>query len=70
MIKISASEFQDEVHPAGPAAGEPYYRGRIERRGVMRFTLKTFDARDDAELYALAVALRWRSMFERRDEPG
>lgn len=63
MIKISASEFQDEVMPGRPshpenAVGGVYYRRRIDYINMTRFTLRTFDTRDEAELYALKIMLR------------
>lgn len=40
-----------------------FFRGKIERGNELRCTLRQFDNGEDAELYALAVVLRWRGMF-------
>lgn len=64
MIRISAAEFQDEVLPGRPlhpenAVGGRYFRGRIDcGMYATRFTLRTFESRDEAELYALKIMLR------------
>lgn len=67
MIRISAGEFQDEVMPGRPShpentVGGLYYRGRIDCGSMTRFTLRTFDSRDEAELYALKLWLRVSTM--------
>ena len=41
-----------------------FYRGTVHDGKVMRFTLKTFKDRDAAELYTLALMLRYRSIFQ------
>lgn len=63
MVKISARWFDSgKVHkqtqvPLG------FFRGEITCGQVTRFTLQKFDVRDDAELYALEVALRLRGIY-------
>ena len=46
-------------------AGEwRFYRGTIRDDHQMRFTLKTFKDRDAAELYTLALMMRYRSILQ------
>jgi len=63
MVKIGAQWFESgKVHkktqmPLG------FFRGEITCGQVTRFTLRKFAVRDDAELYALSVTLRYRGIF-------
>lgn len=40
------------------------YRGSFTLRNEMRFTLRLFEDMEEAELWALTVLLRFRSVFE------
>lgn len=70
MIRISAEWFlTGKVHkktqmPLG------FFRGRIDCGTLTRFTRRRFAVHDEAELYALAVTLRLRSMFPALAEVG
>lgn len=52
MVTV-ASRYFDEVG----------FRGMFTVRGVMRFTLSRFDDQDEAELWALKLLIRWRSVY-------
>lgn len=66
MVRVSAEWFDDPLHPVGlsRAGRVGVFRGKIDFGGTMRFTLKHFMDQDTAELWALKVLLRFRSVFE------
>lgn len=53
MMQISSEEF-----------GKRFFRGVIQRGNEYRYTRQSFEDGDAAELYALAMMLRFRSIFE------
>ena len=61
-MNISSEKFELRL----PKLNVPlnFYRGTVHDGKVMRFTLKAFESRDAAELYTLALMLRYRSIFQ------
>jgi hypothetical protein len=43
---------------------DSFFRGVIRRANLYRFTLKKFDNGEEAELYALALMMRFRSIWQ------
>ena len=55
MIQVSSQVFG--------GLSSRFFRGVMRRGNEYRYTLRRFDEGDEAELYALAVMLRFRSIY-------
>lgn len=42
-----------------------FFRGVIRQANLFRYTLKRFEAGEDAELYSLSLMMRFRSIFKK-----
>lgn len=63
MVRVSARWFDSGKVHKHTQVRLGFFRGEITCGEVMRFTLRKFGDRDEAELYALSVTLRLRGMF-------
>ena len=63
MVRFSAQWFPSGKVHKKTQVQLGFFRGEITCGQVTRFTLSRFDDRDEAELWALSVVLRFRGVF-------